>query len=215
MKKIHWSFPEIDLAMRSISGVILCFFMHLHMPVHADEKNNLRIESIRIAEQYSNDEISEKTAIERLDEITKRAQALRENSTVVSTKVEPELSRVGDLAGSMVLRKAVLPSLSLWNIAWIIFKPILWLSILILVILGIAIGIFGIRRMEIWSNVLRTKIGNIRNTYYSNRIRTRMQYPHPSNISTPTMHHRPQSRDIAGYPAPGTRHSGEVPDHLT
>lgn len=224
----HFGIPGFKEILLSL---VFCYTISMHLPATADQKSDLRMESLRVAEQFLNDEISEKTALERLDEITSRAQALRDAPAVAPAVApviaKPEFTHTEELAGSVLLRKAALPSLSLWGVAWSIFKPVLLLSIGVLVLLGIAIAIFGIRRIEMWSNALGTKFGTRRNAYYPSQPRTRPLPPRPlpprplpprpSPIPMAPARHQAISRNTAGYPAliPGTRHSGEVPDHLT
>lgn len=224
MKKINSANLLRQLTFRGIAGVTFCVLMYIQTPARADTKDDLRAESVNIAEQFANGEISEKFAIEKLDEIIRKAQALEEKPAatraseekpaVPPVKTSSELTKTEELAGSVLLRKAVLPSLSPIGIIWSIFKPILWFFGFILLILGIAVAVYGLHRVHTWCQILRRRLRNIGNIQNSRDIRIH-SIPSQSPPRPPSPTNQTNRRIITNPPPREPLHSGEVPNHLT
>jgi hypothetical protein len=234
MKKINSANLFRQLTLRSLTSVIFCILMYPQTPAQATPKDDLRAESIQIAEQYANGEISEKTAIEKLDEIIRKIQALEEKPAVTriseekvaapqvfkekiaapQVKTSSELSKTEELAGSIVLRKAILPSLSPVGIIWSLLKPILWFFGFILFILGIAVAVYGLHRVHSWCQILRRRLGNLGNIQNSRDIRSHA-IPSPPPPRPPSSTNQTTRRIITNPPPREPLHSGEVPNHLT
>ncbi len=235
MKKIHSTHLIQRLWLRGATSVVIfCFLMYPQTPARADTKDDLRAQSIQIAEQYANGEISEKTAIDKLDAIIRTIQAMEEKPAAPRTleenrttpqavkekpaappvKTASELTKTEELTGSVLLRKAVLPSLSPIGIIWSIFKPMLWFFGFILLILGIAVAVYGLHRVHTWCQTLKRSIGNMGNIQNSRDIRSHSS-PNQPPPRSPSYTHQTNRRIITNPPPREPLHSGEVPNHLT
>ncbi len=184
-------------------------------------KADLRAEALRVEEQFQREEISETTAIEKLDAIEKKALELKNPPKLTPVETPKEVSQnqqqIEETASAMLLRRAALPELSLGAMIWNFFRPILITIIIVIGILLFILAVFTTNGLHILMNIIGDIYSKIRENHFPGRPPRNQPSVPPTipptivrNISTPS----PRNRSIP-QPPTGRRHSGEVPDTLT
>jgi hypothetical protein len=112
------------------------------------QKEALRREAIQVEERFQRNEITEAAAIEQLDAIEKTARELKKNPNPMPMAIPKgnprEPSKAEQAIGTVLMRQAALPRLSLWEYVIPFFRPFVFgLIILVLCVICI-IGFFAV-----------------------------------------------------------------------
>lgn len=166
--------------------LLLAFLLaFIPLSAQADLQDDLK----RIGERFEKGEITERQALAQLAVIEKLALEQRKNRETATAAEEA--------AGSMILRRATLPRFSVIGTVLPYVLPLLALAVMMGLVAFFYGSSFSLNRIADWLARLRNHTPRVP--------------PVPPARTGPARPSRP-----AGPSMPtGTRHSGEVPDHLT